>query len=78
MRSFLAGRAVTRLLMTIALFGFIGWAYIAGNAISHPYTLHLQLTHLAAWPHEDDFALGCFVASAVAYFLLQLAGHADQ
>lgn len=77
MRTFLAGPPVSRLLQTIALFGFIGWAYIAANAISHPYTLHLQLTHLVRWPHEDDFGLGCFLASAVAYFLLQLGRHAD-
>ncbi len=75
-----SGKVAERLLMTLALYGFVGWAYIAGNAISHPRTLHLRLTHLASWPHEEDFGLACFVVSALAYFLLQFvkAGHADR
>jgi hypothetical protein len=60
-------------LTTIAVYGFVGWAYIAGNAIRHPYTLTRQLTHLAPWPHEDQFGLACFAVSAGAYFLVQLS-----
>jgi hypothetical protein len=67
-----ARRVAAALLAAVALYGFLGWAYIAGNAISHPRTLYLQLTHLAKWPHEGDFGLACFAASAIAYFLLQL------
>lgn len=70
--------AAQAVLATIAGYGFAGWAYIACNAIAHPYTLTRPLTHLAAWPHEDEFGILCFAASGAAYFLLQLskASHA--
>ena len=64
---------IPAVLSTVALYGIVGWAYIAGNAIRHPYTLSHPLTHLAAWPREDDFGAGCFAASAIAYFLFRLA-----
>lgn len=72
--------AATPVLATAALYGFAGWAYIACNAIRHPGTLARPLTHLAWWPHEDEFGLGCFVTSLFAYFLLQLskAGNAHR
>ena len=54
------------------LYGFTGWAYIAGNSISHPETLSLRLTHFAPWPHEGDFGLICFVASAACHLALEL------
>jgi hypothetical protein len=75
-----ARKVATRLLMTVALYGFIGWAYIAGNAISHAQTLYIQLSHLTKWPREGDFGLACFIVSAVAYFALQLVkdGRADE
>lgn len=64
-------------LTAIAGYGFAGWAYIAGNAISHPYTLSHPLTHLARWPHEDEFGAASFAASAIAYFLLRLRAAGD-
>lgn len=41
--------------LTLALYGFAGWAYIALVALVHPRTLGLQLTHFAKVPHEDTF-----------------------
>lgn len=70
-----AGRpltAVPAVLSTVAVYGVVGWAYIAANAIRHPATLSHQLTHLVGWPREGDFGAGCFAASAIAYFFLQL------
>lgn len=64
--------AASAALSAVALYGFIGWAYIAANAIRHPYTLSLPLTHLAGWPREDDFGAACFAASAIAYFFFRL------
>lgn len=59
-------------LKTLALYSFAGWAYIAMNAIFHPDTLRLPLSHLLPWPHEDTFGATCFVISAVSFFCLQL------
>jgi hypothetical protein len=63
---------IPAVLGTIALYGIVAWAYIAGNAIRHPYTLSHPLTHLVPWPREDDFGAACFAASAIAYFLFRL------
>jgi hypothetical protein len=55
-----------------AWYGTAAWIYIAGNSISHPDTLHRQLTHFAGWPTEEQFALACFACSALCHFLLPL------
>jgi hypothetical protein len=57
---------------TLALYGFAGWAYIALVALVHPYTLRLQLTHFAKFPHEDTFGEICFVVSVVSFFTYSL------
>jgi hypothetical protein len=54
---------VQAILCTVAFYTFAGWAYIALNAVVHPVTLHLPLTHFAPWPHEDTFGTLCFLAS---------------
>ena len=62
------------ILRTVAVYAFAGWAYIALNAVVHPVTLHLPLTHFAPWPHEDTFGALCFVASfssALAWQILK-------
>jgi hypothetical protein len=59
---------------TLALYGFAGWAYIALVALVHPYTLRLQLTHFARFPHEDTFGEICFVVSVVSFFIYSLLG----
>lgn len=59
-------------LKTLSLYAFAGWAYIAMNAIFHPDTLRLPLSHLLPWPHEDTFGATCFVISAISFFCLQL------
>jgi hypothetical protein len=53
---------------TVFIFGFAGWAYIAQNAIYHPQTLPLPLTHLLAFPREDTFGVFCFALSFCALF----------
>jgi len=58
--------------LTLALYGFAGWAYIALVALVHPRTLGLQLTHFAKFPHEDTFGEICFVVSVVSFFMYSL------
>jgi hypothetical protein len=48
-----------------AVYTFVAWVYVALCALVAPETLHLPLTHLFAWPHEDTFGVMCFVLSFV-------------
>jgi hypothetical protein len=57
---------------TLALYSFAGWVYIALVALVHPYTLRLQLTHFAKFPHEDTFGELCFAVSVVSFFIYTL------
>jgi hypothetical protein len=61
-------RFLRALTLTLAIYGFAGWTYIALVALVHPATLPLPLTHLASWPREDTFGEVCFIVSAVSFF----------
>ena len=56
-------RSFQAVLTTVAVYSLAGWIYIALNAIVHPETLHLPLTHFTSWPHEDTFGALCFAIS---------------
>jgi len=58
--------------LTLAVYGFAGWVYIAIVALVHPQTLGLQLTHFAKFPHEDTFGEICFAVSLVNFFAYSL------
>lgn len=60
------------LTLTGAVYGFAGWVYIAVNSETHMWTLHLPLTHLASWPHEDTFGAICFTVSVASFFIYNL------
>jgi hypothetical protein len=57
-------------LRAVLLHSLIGWVYVAMNAISHPWTLDMRLTHFSDWPHEGDFGIGCFVVMLASALLL--------
>lgn len=60
-------RHLTEMILTVvAFYSFAGWVYIAANAVSHPSTLALPLTHLVGWPREDTFGIACFAISIVS------------
>jgi len=61
-------------LRTVAAYAFAGWVYIALNAVVHPATLSLPLTHLAPWPREDTFGAACFGISFSATLLRHILG----
>lgn len=65
-------KIVRSLLLTLFVFGFAGWAYIAMNAVFHPESLSWQLTHLTPWIREDTFGIICFGTSAVSFFFFNL------
>lgn len=60
------------LALTLFVFSLAGWMYIAGNAIFHPWTLPLPLTHFADWPREDTFGSLCFAISFISFFMWNL------
>lgn len=62
-------RIVRALSFTVFVFGFSGWIYIAQNAVNHPETLALPLTHFASFPREDTFGVVCFGLSFIALFV---------
>ncbi|HSX01968.1 MAG TPA: hypothetical protein VLI05_01495 [Candidatus Saccharimonadia bacterium] len=62
-------RILRALSFSVFVFGFAGWLYIAENAVHHPQTLPLPLTHLAPFPREDTFGALCFGLSFVALFI---------
>jgi hypothetical protein len=61
-------RTLRALSFTVFVFGFAGWVYIAQNAVHHPETLALPLTHFLPYPREDTFGAVCFALSFVALF----------
>jgi len=58
--------------LTGFVFGFAGWFYIAENAVFHPRTLSMQLTHFYRYPHEDTFGAICFAVSIVSFFVYNI------
>lgn len=60
------GHGAEVILAVVGLYSFAGWVYIAANAVVHPETLPLPLTHLAGWPREDNFGIACFAISFIS------------
>ena len=65
-----ARNVVEAVLSIVKIYSFAGWVYIALNAVFHPKTLGLRLTHLAPWPHEDTFGILCFTISFTSALVL--------
>ncbi|HEV2413138.1 MAG TPA: hypothetical protein VGS28_05055 [Candidatus Saccharimonadales bacterium] len=65
-------RLVKAASFTCFFFGFAGWFYIAENAVFHPRTLGMHLTHFASWPHEDTFGAICFTTSFISLFIFMI------
>jgi hypothetical protein len=65
-------RTVNACALTIAIYGFAAWVYVAANALITPWALHLPLTHLARWPRTDTFGAISFGASFVAFLIYTL------
>lgn len=60
------------LTLTGAVFGVLGFAYIAGNAWFHPESLSWPLTHLYPFPREDTFGIFCFGTAMACFFIYNL------
>lgn len=64
-------RAVTALLEMLALYGIMGWLYVAVLAAVRPHDLARALTHWLP-VRCDTFGTLCFAVSALAYLLLNV------
>lgn len=62
-------RIIRALFLTLFIFGLLGWVYIAMNAVFHPETLSMPLTHLFKYPREDTFGIVCFATSMFSFFV---------
>ena len=58
--------------LTGALYGALGFIYIAGNSWFHQETLPLPLTHFVGYPREDTFGAVCFGVSFISCFVYLL------
>lgn len=65
------------LFLTLFVFGFLGWIYIAINAEVHPTTLAMSLTHFLPYPREDTFGAFSFLVSMVSFFIWNLIKEKD-
>ena len=65
-------RIILELSRTLAIYGFLGWVYIAIVAFVQPETLSWRLTHLASFPREDTFGEISFAVSIVSFFVYSL------
>lgn len=69
----MAGLKILKALsFSLFFFGFAGWVYICLNAVVHPETLSLQLTHKTPWIREDEFGILCFAVSFVSFLIWNL------
>lgn len=58
-------------LRALLVHSVLGWVYILLNAISHPATLGMRLTHFYAWPREIDFGVACVLVTVATGFALR-------
>jgi hypothetical protein len=66
-------RVLVAFLEAVALYALLGWIYVALSAAFRPDGLAEAVAHWLPL-RKDTFGLICFVASAGAYFLLDLLG----
>lgn len=59
--------------LAVAVYGMLGWIYVAICALTAPYTLALPLTHLVPWLREDTSGVISFVLSFAAFVLYRMA-----
>ncbi|GEL16907.1 hypothetical protein [Pseudonocardia asaccharolytica] len=71
-------RLLRAVLRTVLVYGLLVWGYLAANSRTHPETLQQPLTHFLSWPIEEDAAIGCFIASAAAFFVLRTPAVRDR
>ena len=65
-------RALTELSLSLAIYGMVGWIYVAICGLVAPDTLHLPLTHLLPHLREDTSGVISFVISFCAFVVYRV------
>ena len=60
-------RTVRELFLATAVYGMVGWIYVAICSLAAPATLPLPLTHLLPWLREDTSGVLSFIVSFVCF-----------
>ena len=58
--------------LVTAIYGMLGWIYVALCSLVAPYTLALPLTHLVPWLREDTSGVLSFVLSFFCFLAYRL------
>ena len=67
------GRKIVReVSLALAIYGMIGWIYVAISALIVPYTLALPLTHLFPHLREDTSGVLSFIISFLAFITYRM------
>lgn len=72
-----AKQTAKALSLTLAVYGLVGFLYIAGNAWFHPESLSWPLTHFLPYPREDTSGIVSFFVSLISFFVYRLLSESD-
>jgi hypothetical protein len=65
-------KALAALSLSLAVYGMIGWVYVATCALVAPDTLHLPLTHLLPHLREDTSGVISFIVSFIGFVIYRV------
>jgi uncharacterized membrane protein YhiD involved in acid resistance len=68
-----SGKVIREIFLALAVYGMIGWVYVAISALVVPYTLALPLTHLVPSLREDTSGVLSFVVSLIGFIGYRLS-----
>src|ERR1700722_16760142 len=65
-------KALTELSLSLAVYGMVGWGYVAICGLIAPDTLHLPLTHLLPHLREDTSGVISFIISFIGFLVYRI------
>jgi hypothetical protein len=65
-------KALTALSLSLAVYGMVGWIYVAICGLVAPDTLHLPLTHLLPHLREDTSGVISFIVSFIGFLVYRI------
>jgi len=65
-------KALTELSLSLAVYGMVGWVYVAILGLVAPNTLHLPLTHLLPHLREDTSGVISFIISFIGFVIYRI------
>jgi hypothetical protein len=65
-------KALTEFSLSLAVYGMVGWVYVAICGLVAPNTLHLPLTHLLPHLREDTSGVISFIISFISFVIYRI------